>query len=125
LNSNPEFDSVISLARYNMFSPLRARVINEDGSTSPMIDLNALNLKDTFDRDAMGDCYFADFAVQVVRPKCLGSACDSSPPFLWLGNKQGYILKEFGFDIDAPWQIPAIEYGLKEIGFTETKTPYE
>jgi CMP-N-acetylneuraminic acid synthetase len=125
LDNNLDFDSVMSISKFNMFSPLRARTINSDGSTDPMLELKELNLKGTFDRDAMGDCFFADFAVQVVRPKCLENIESASLPFLWLGNKQGYIIKDFGFDVDAAWQIPVIEYSLRQMGFTETITPYK
>ena len=124
LEKNPDFDSVISLSKYNMFSPLRARKLNKDGSSEPLLNLEQFGLEDTFDRDAMGDCYFADFGVQVVRPKCLEDINNGSLPFKWLGKKQGAIVKEFGFDIDAQWQIPVIEYWLKEHGFTENSTPY-
>ncbi|MCB9094310.1 MAG: cytidylyltransferase [Halobacteriovoraceae bacterium] len=125
LEKNPSFDSVISVSKYNMFSPLRARKLNADGSTEPMLDLNKLGITNTFDRDALGDCFFADFGVQVVREKCLQDTSKGSLPFKWLGQKQGTIEKEFGFDVDAPWQIPVIEFWLKENGFTVEKTPYD
>ena len=125
LEKNPHFDSVISVSKYNMFTPLRARKLNKDGSSESMLNLGQLGMIDTFDRDAMGDCYFADFGVQVVRPRCLEDIDNGSLPFKWLGKKQGSIVKEFGFDIDAPWQIPVIEYWLKTHGFTETSTPYK
>lgn len=124
LEKNPDFDSIVSISRYNMFTPLRARKLNKDGSSEPMLNLEQLGIANTFDRDAMGDCYFADFGVQVVRPKCLEDINNGSLPFKWLGKKQGSIVKEFGFDVDAPWQIPVIEYWLKEHGFTKNSTPY-
>lgn len=125
LDENPDFDSCISVSKYNMFSPLRARVVNEDGTTTPMLDLNSLGIENTFDRDAMGDCYFADFGVQIIRPKCIEEMDQGALPFLWLGKKQGHIKKEFGFDVDAKWQIPVIEYWLKTHGFDFDKTPYD
>jgi len=125
LDENAKFDSVISLSKYNMFSPLRARKLNPDGSTEPMLDLATLGIANTFDRDAMGDCYFADFGVQVVRPCCLENIQEGSLPFKWLGQTQGAIKKDFGFDIDAEWQIPVIEFWLKTHGFDFNKTPYD
>ncbi len=124
LEKNSSLDSVISISKYNMFSPLRARVVSDNGETKPMLDLSAMGITNTFDRDAMGDCYFADFGVQVIRPGCLEDIEHGALPFQWLGKKQGYIKKEFGFDIDARWQIPVIEYWLKEHGFDENLTPY-
>lgn len=125
LEKNPQFDACISVSKYNMFSPLRARKVNEDGTTEPMLDIKALGIKNTFDRDAMGDCYFADFGVQVIRPHCLENIHSGSLPFMWLGHKQGHIKKDYGFDIDAEWQIPVIEYWLKTHGFDFNKTPYD
>ncbi|MGK0469496.1 cytidylyltransferase domain-containing protein [Clostridium sp.] len=125
LDNDNTLDSVISVSKYNMFSPMRARKLNNDGTTESMLDLKAMGITNTFDRDAMGDCYFADFGVQVVRARCIKDTSNGSLPFKWLGNKQGTVFKDFGFDIDAPWQIPVIEYWLKEHGFSENKTPYD
>lgn len=125
LDKDASLDSVISVSKYNMFSPMRARKLNQDGTTEAMLDLESMGIINTFDRDAMGDCYFADFGVQVVRAECIQDTSNGSLPFKWLGKRQGTICKDFGFDIDAPWQVPVIEYWLKEHGFTENKTPYD
>ncbi|WP_417814266.1 cytidylyltransferase domain-containing protein [Thalassospira alkalitolerans] len=126
LRDDPDLDSVLSVSRYNMFTPLRARKMNEDGTSSPVLDLPALNIPNTFDRDAMGDIYFADFGIQIVRPeRCLVDPVGGALPFRWLGQKQGALKKAYGFDIDEYWQIPVIEHWLREHGFTETTTPYE
>ena len=126
LEENQKFDSVISLCKYNMFTPLRARKINNDKTTSPRLDLDALNIPNSFDRDAMGDIYFADFAIQIVRPeRCLINPLAGNLPFRWLGKKQGFIKKDFGFDIDEEWQFPVIEKWLKDNGFSRIKTPYD
>ena len=118
--------SQISLCKYNMFTPLRARKINNDKTTSPRLDLDALNIPNSFDRDAMGDIYFADFAIQIVRPeRCLINPLAGNLPFRWLGKKQGFIKKDFGFDIDEEWQFPVIEKWLKDNGFSRSKTPYD
>lgn len=126
LKNDDELDSVLSVSRYNMFTPLRARKLNADGTSSPVLDLNSLNIPNTFDRDAMGDIYFADFGIQIVRPeRCLIDPVGGALPFRWMGQKQGALKKDYGFDIDEYWQIPVIEAWLREHGFTETKTPYD
>jgi len=124
LNKNNELDSVTSISKYNMFTPLRARKINGNIS-EPILDLENLEISNTFDRDAMGDIYFCDFGVQVVKPnRCLENARLGRLPFRWLGNNQGYIIKDYGFDIDYEWQFPVIENWLREHGFSNTETPY-
>lgn len=126
LDEDHSLDSLVSVSKYNMFTPLRARSILPDGSTRPLLDLDAFGVKNTFDRDALGDVYFCDFGVQVVRPeRCLEDAVGGSLPFRWLGKKQGAMIKEFGFDIDHEWQIPVLEHWLRKNGFTESTTPYE
>ena len=125
LNEDNTLDSVVSVSRYNMFTPLRARRLLSDGSTCPLLDLDTFGVSNTFDRDALGDVYFCDFGVQVVRPeRCLENAVGGSLPFRWLGRKQGAMIKDFGFDIDYEWQIPVLEYWLRKNGFTESSTPY-
>jgi hypothetical protein len=42
-----------------------------------------------------------------------------------LGHKQGAIVKDFGFDIDAEWQIPTMQFWLEKHGFTSRVTPYD
>lgn len=125
LRKNKDVDAVISVSKYNMFSPLRARKVNEDGTTEPLIPISTFGVKNTFDRDALGDCFFADFGVQVVRPECLANMEDGALPFKWLGKKQASIKKDFGFDLDAEWQVPVLEYWLIKHGFTAEKTPYQ
>ena len=125
LKKNDSFDSVISISKYNMFTPLRARKIVGECS-EPVLDLEKLGIKNTFDRDAMGDIYFADFGVQVVKPyRCLENARSGALPYRWLGRKQGFILKDYGFDIDYDWQFAVIEKWLVDHGFSHTDTPYK
>jgi CMP-N-acetylneuraminic acid synthetase len=126
LRVRPDLDAVISVSKYNMFSPLRARRVDDKGRTTSMISELNIHAESTFDRDVMGDIYFADFGVQVVRPeRCLVDVESGSLPFKWLGQHQGAIVKEFGFDIDSMWQVPVIEYWLRGHGFTESQTPYD
>ena len=104
LDDNQDFDAVVSVCQYNMFTPLRARRLNSDSTTEPMLALDELGIENALDRDAKGDVYFVDFGVQAVRPeRCLTDSLAGSLPFRWLGHKQGAIIKDFGFDIVAKW----------------------
>jgi len=124
LEENPEYDSAVSVSRYNMWSPLRAREIGEDGLLHPFVsfetfgDPRILNC----DRDSQGDAWFADMGVSIVRPRCLENVVDGLLPQKWMGKKI-YPLKQWGgLDVDYEWQIPQIEYWLKEHGYTEDST---
>jgi CMP-N-acetylneuraminic acid synthetase len=126
LDRDDTLDSVISMVKYNMFAPMRARKMNADGTSEPVLDLASLGLENTFHRDAQGDIYYVDFGVQCIRPeRCLEKPTEGALPFVWMGQKQGAIEVPGGFDVDAPWQIAAVEHWLRELGFSYTRTPYD
>lgn len=127
LKKNPEFDSAITVSRYNMWSPLRARRIEKDGLLHPFVPFETFGNPKTLncDRDSQGDAWFADVAISVVRSDCLENLEEGLLPQKWMGQKI-YPLKQWGgCDIDYKWQIPGVEYWLQKHGFTERKTPYD
>ena len=74
LSKDPNADSVVSVSRFNMYSPLRARKLDEEQKyLLPFVpfetfgDPNNLNC----DRDSQGDVLFADMGCSIVRPHCL------------------------------------------------------
>jgi hypothetical protein len=126
LRSRPELDSAVTVSRYNMWSPLRARRENTEGLLSPFVPFESFGDPKTLncDRDSQGDVWFADMSVSIVRPRNLERPEECLPPQRWMG-KQIYPLKQWGgLDIDYEWQIPQAEYWLRKHGFTETGTPY-
>ena len=126
MEADTSLDAVISVSKYNMFAPMRARRVSSDGVTKSMMDELGISAEDSFNRDAMGDVFFTDFGVQLVRPeRCLLDTEAGVPPFKWLGQKQGALVKEFGFDVDQEWQVPVIEFWLRNHGFAEGTTPYD
>ena len=127
LKKNSDYDSAVTVSRYNMWSPLRARRIDKDGLLKPFILFESFgNLKKlNCDRDSQGDVWFADMGVSIVRPRCLENIENGLLPQKWMGQRI-YPLKQCGgCDIDFKWQIPQVEYWLKAHGFTEAKTPYD
>lgn len=126
LRDNPEIDSAVTVSRYNMWSPLRARKIGGDGLLHPFVpfetfgDPASLNC----DRDSQGDVWFADMGVSIVRPGCLEHLEEGLLPQKWMGQKIHPLKQWGGCDVDYEWQIPQVEYWLKKHGFTEKETPY-
>ena len=127
LRNDSSLDSAVTVSCYNMWSPLRARKIGEDGLLHPFVpfetfgDLKTLNC----DRDSQGDAWFADMGVSIVRPECLDNIRDGLLPQKWMGQRI-YPLKQWGgCDIDYEWQIPQTEFWLRKNGFTDTNTPYD
>lgn len=125
LKKNSRYDSAVSVSRYNMWSPLRARRIEKDGLLHPFIPFEAFGDPKTLncDRDSQGDVWFADVGVSIVRPRCLENLSEGLLPQKWMGKKI-YPLKQWGgCDVDYEWQIPMVEYWLRKHGFSETGTP--
>lgn len=127
LRADPTLDSAVTVSQYNMWSPLRARKVGEDGYLHPFVpfevfgDPRQLNC----DRDSQGDVYFADMGVSVVRPRCLERLEDGLLPQRWMGRRIAPIFSEAGCDVDFAWQLPGVEHWLRAQGFSETATPYD
>jgi len=127
LRSHPEVDSAVTVSRYNMWSPLRARKIGEDELLHPFVpfevfgDITKLNC----DRDSQGDVWFADMGLSIVRPRCLENIDSGLLPQKWMGQKIYPIKQWGGMDVDYEWQIPLVEYWLKKHGVRPPKTSHK
>jgi len=126
LLEDPSLDSAVTVSAYNMWSPIRARKEGPDGLLQPFVPFEAFgNLKAVnCDRDSQGDVFFADMSVSIVRSRCLEDLDFGVLPQRWMGRRI-YPLKQWGgCDVDYAWQVPSVEYWLREHRFTESKTPY-
>lgn len=122
LRKDPNLDSAVTVSCYNMWSPLRARKIGEDGLLQPFVPFETFGDPETLncDRDSQGDSWFADMSVSIVRPRCLDNIKNGLLPQKWMGQKI-YPLKQWGgCDIDYEWQVPQTEHWLRKHGFTES-----
>jgi CMP-N-acetylneuraminic acid synthetase len=127
LRRDSSLDSAFSVCQYDMWSPLRARRLDEEGVIRPYVDPNLVGPASQLSsiRGAEGGCYFVDLAVQVLRAGCFTHMDEGELPFRWMGKRSKALHNDFGFDIDYEWQIPVIEHWLRTHGFTETSTPYD
>lgn len=121
LRNNPDYDSAVSVSRYNMWSPLRARKIGEDGLLHPFVPFETFGDPETLncDRDSQGDVWFADMGVSIVRPRCLENLHKGLLPQKWMGTNIYPLQQWGGCDVDYEWQIPGVEYWLKKHGYRE------
>ena len=118
LRERPEVDSAVTVSRYNMWSPLRARKVNADGLLDPFVPFETFGDPRTLncDRDSQGDVWFADMGLSVVRPACLERMEDGLLPQKWMGRRI-YPLEQWGWlDVDYRWQVPQVEHWLREHG---------
>jgi hypothetical protein len=121
LRRHPDVDSAVSVSCYNMWSPLRARKIGDDGLLHPFVPFETFGDPATLncDRDSQGDVWFADMGLSVVRPRCLEQLHAGLLPQKWMGRKI-YPLKQWGgLDVDYEWQIPLVEHWLRAHGVVE------
>jgi hypothetical protein len=118
LRAHPDYDSAVTVSCYNMWSPLRARRIGDDGLLHPFVPFEVFGDPATLtcDRDSQGDVWFADMGLSIVRPRCLESLRTGLLPQRWMGQKI-YPLRQWGgLDVDYRWQLPQVEHWLTEHG---------
>lgn len=120
LRKNPGYDSAVTVSRYNMWSPLRARKIGPDGLLHPFVPFEVFGDPKTLncDRDSQGDVWFADMSVSIVRPECLEHLEDGLLPQKWMGQNIYPLQQWGGCDVDYEWQMPQVEFWLKKHGFS-------
>lgn len=121
LRKHENIDSAVTVSRYNMWSPLRARKEDKDGLLKPFIPLELFEKvfgdtadKLNCDRDSQGDVWFADMGASIVRPHCLEHLDKGLLPQKWMGQNIYPLKQDAGFDVDYEWQIPIVEYWIKK-----------
>ena len=69
LEDNIDADSAVTVSDFNMYSPLRARKIGENGNLIPFVPFECFSDKSQLscDRNSQGDVYFADMGHSVCR----------------------------------------------------------
>jgi len=118
LKTNPSYDSAVTVSKYNMWSPIRARKIDENGFLKPWIPLESFENMGDFncDRDSQGDVWFADMGVSIVRPHCIENMRKGLLPQKWMGNRIFPLKQEIGGDLDYEWQTYQAEQWLRLYG---------
>ena len=123
LREEQSIDSAVTVSRYNMWSPLRARKIDNDGCLQPFVPFEVFGDPKTLncDRDSQGDVWYADMGASIVRPHCLERIEKGLLPQKWMGQKISPIYQEAGCDIDYEWQVPVVEWWIKTYWDVTTK----
>jgi len=109
-------DSAVTVSIFNMYSPLRARRMNENGYLDPFVPFEFFGDPATLncDRDSQGDVYFADMSHSVCRSNSLENINDGLLPQKWMGKKILPVFNQNGCDIDEPWQIDMSKRWISE-----------
>jgi CMP-N-acetylneuraminic acid synthetase len=118
MREHPEFDSAVTVSRFNMYAPTRARHIDDDGSLQPFLAFDEVKEYEvSCDRDCQGDVWFADCSCCVARPENLENMDDGLPPQKWMGKRIYPLKQEAGCDVDFQWQMPMVEWWLQHNNF--------
>ena len=125
LREKNDFDSAVTVSGYNMYTPVRARKIAEDGSLISFVPLEMFNFKIDSNRQKQDTVYFHDCGVSIVRPKCLENISEGLLPQKWMGKKIYPLVQEGVLDVDLPYELPIAENWLKTNNFTQDKLPYK
>lgn len=123
LRGDLTLDSAVTTSVYNMWSPLRARRLGDDGCLHPFVPFETFGNPATLncDRDSQGEVHFADMGLSVVRPRCLENLKEGLLPQKWMGRRIYPIKSWGGCDVDYEWQLPSVEYWLRKHGFNDAE----
>jgi len=118
LREQPETDSAVTVSCYNMWSPLRARKVDDSGHLKPFVPFETFGDPKTLncDRDSQGSVWFADMGVSIIRPKNLDEMEDGLLPQKWMGRNIWPLENYGGLDVDYDYQMPQAEFWLKKHG---------
>lgn len=117
LEEKPDIDSVVSAMKRSEFEPSKMFGVSSDGLLYQMQPRYSGNV----------DIFFLDRRFVVVRWDVLRQISGESEIIeSILGTRIYPVMQNEGvWDIDYPWQIPAVDRWLRQNGFTDEKTPYD
>ncbi len=109
LINNKKLDSVISVAKYNMYNPIRAYKKYKSSFLINFFEKKILekkirNLSNINTKDAFNDVYFFNGSFWIIRKEVFLKN-NGIPPFRYLGKNIGFIEQDPKFvEIDDSWQ---------------------
>ena len=118
LRTRPDIDSAVTVSCYNMWSPLRARRIGDDGLLLPFVPFETFGDPATLncDRDSQGDVWFADMGASIIRPRNLDHLEEGLLPQKWMGQRIHPLRNVGGLDVDYSFQMPQAQWWLQQYG---------
>jgi CMP-N-acetylneuraminic acid synthetase len=114
--SKKNIDTVTTISKFNMFSPVRALKI-ENNYIKNYIPNKIMEKYTSLsgDRDKTVDSYFSTHSCTVSKSTIFKKIKNNSMPFKWMGNKKSYIVQENCVgDIDYEWQLKVAEWWLQK-----------
>tara|TARA_B100000579_G_C22717780_1_gene797814 strand:- start:120 stop:848 length:729 start_codon:yes stop_codon:yes gene_type:complete len=116
INKNKQIDTVTTVSKFNMFSPVRTMKIKKNKLFNfiPNKQLKKItNLSG--DRDKSTDAYFCTHSFTLSKKRVFHKPKKNLMPFQWMGNNKYFIKQESCVgDVDFEWQIPVVKWWIKK-----------
>lgn len=126
LQENSSYDSVATVSIHNEHNPSNACFISGSNELVSFIAPPLFRPSGTWNEGAIGNIYFINNCLRVLRRKHIfHPAVSSRLPYPWMGERTAPILHQGGYDVDYDWQLYGVERWLRQTGFTESETPYD
>ena len=115
IDADKSIDSVTTISKFNMYSPVRAKKIKGKYLLN-YIPNKALSRYTPLscDRDKSVHSYYCTHSFTISRAKILKKMKSNPFPFNWMGKKMRYIEQDSCVgDVDFPWQLEATKWWIK------------
>lgn len=103
INMLEDYDSVVSVSRFNMFNPFRAMQIKNDQLETFIPQQQIVSNTQANDKNSAGDIYYVNGNFWVMRRDVIFQQ-GNKLPFEWLGNRIRPYVQDVFLELDAPWQ---------------------
>jgi CMP-N-acetylneuraminic acid synthetase len=117
LQNNPQYDSVESVSKFNMFNPFRAMKIVDNKIETFLEEKQIIANKNNNlinDKKSAGDIYFFNGSFWLTRRKNIFSNTGKLP-YKWLGNNIYPYIQKTCMEVDDKWQLEFLKNKMENI----------
>jgi len=114
-----DYDSVVSVSKFNMFNPFRAMTISDNTLETFIPQETIVSEIQANDKNSAGDIYYCNGNFWIMKRDVVFQD-DNKLPFQWLGKRIRPYVQDVFLELDAPWQQ---EYVMRSI--KNKKTQYK
>lgn len=114
-----DYDSVVSVSRFNMFNPFRAMQIQNDELVTFVPQQEIINDIPTnmisdwpADKNSAGNIYYCNGNFWISKRNVIFQN-DNNLPFQWLGKRIRPYVQDVFLELDAPWQKQYVQSSAK------------
>ena len=107
-----DYDSVVSVSRFNMFNPFRAMQIHNDQLETFIPQQQIVTDTQANDKNSAGDIYYCNGNFWISKRDVIFEN-DNNLPFQWLGKRIRPYVQDVFLELDAPWQQNYLQESAK------------